>query len=275
MGAEPYRDQVRTTTATVVRKLIEAGALLVAKLSTGALAMGDLWYAGMTRNPWTWSNDWDWDSAAREFRRAIELDPRYATARQWYAFLLAARGHLDDAIVEAHTALELDPASVSIRRTVGWIYYYARRYEQAQHHVTRAIAMNPVSDESLRVLGLTFALQGNFAEAERALREALDLGSTQTYTAATLGYVLGRAGQTAAAEAILQDVTARAERDYVSPVAFATLHLGLGNWDAALDWAERCYDERRGWLAYLRVNPLLDPLQGQPRFEALAEKMRL
>ena len=220
-------------------------------------------------------NDWDWDGAAAQFRRAIELDPRYATARQWHAFLLAARGRLDDAIVEAHTALELDPASVSIRRAVGWIYYYARRYEQARHHLTRAITMNPVADENLRVLGLTFALQGNFTEAERALREALALGGTTTYTAATLGYVLGRAGQSDAAREILAELTATAQRHYVSPVAYATVHLGLGDWDQALDWAERCYDDRRGWLAYLRVNPLLDPLQGMPRFHALVQKMRL
>jgi serine/threonine-protein kinase len=220
-------------------------------------------------------NDWDWEGAAHEFRRAIDLDPRYASARQWYAFLLSSRGQLDDAIVEIHTALELDPASVSIRRTVGWVYYYARRYEQAKHHLTRAIAMNPVADETLRVLGLTLALQGNLPEAELVLREALELRSAGAYTAATLGYVLGRAGRRAGAEAILAELTERAQRDYVSPVAFATLHLGLGNWDAALDWAERCYDERRGWLAYFRVNPLLDPLRGQARFDALVARMRL
>jgi serine/threonine-protein kinase len=220
-------------------------------------------------------HDWDWDGAEQEFRRAIELDPRYATARQWHAFLLASRGRLDDAIVEGHTALELDPASVSIRRSVGWVYFYARRFEQAQHHLARAIAMNPLADETLRILGLTLALQGNLPEAERALREARALPGAGSYTAATLGYVLGRAGQRAAAEEILADLTARAARDYVSPVAFATLHLGLGNGEAAMDWAERCYAERRGWLVYLRVNPLVDPLRDLPRFAALLAKMRL
>ena len=220
-------------------------------------------------------NDWDWEGAAAEFRRSIELDPRYATARQWHAFLLASRGRLDDAVIEAHTALELDPASVSVRRTVGWVYFYTRRYEQAIHHLARAIPMNPVADETLRVLGLCLALHGNLGEAERTLREALALPSAGTYTAATLGYVLGRAGQRAEAERILADPTGRAERGYVSAVAFATLHLGLGDWDAALEWAERSYEERRGWLAYLRVNPLLDPLRGNPRFDALVRKMRL
>jgi serine/threonine-protein kinase len=220
-------------------------------------------------------HDWDWEASGREFRRAIDLDPRYASARQWHAFLLAAMGRLDDAIVEAHAALELDPASVSIRRSVGWVYVYTRRYEQALHHLARAVEMNPDADETQRILGLTLALHGDLPAAERAVRDAVTLGSAGTYTTATLGYVLGRAGKTDEARAILQNLLARAERGYVSPVAFATIHLGLGDTQAALDWTERAYAERRGWLAYLRVNPLLDPLRGEPRFEALMKKMRL
>jgi serine/threonine-protein kinase len=220
-------------------------------------------------------HDWDWAGAAREFRRAIDLDPRYASARQWHAFLLASQGRVDDAVVEAHTALELDPASVSIRRSVGWVYVYARRYEQALHHLARAVEMNPVADETQRILGLTLALHGDFAGAERTVREAMALGSAGTYTTATLGYILGRSGQRGAAQDILQGLLERAKGEYVSPVAFATIYLGLGETAPALDWTERAYDERRGWLAYLRVNPTLDPLRGEPRFAELIRKMRL
>jgi serine/threonine-protein kinase len=219
--------------------------------------------------------DWDWPGAGRAFRRAIDLDPRYASARQWYAFLLASQGRLDDAIVESHAALELDPASVSIRRSVGWVYVYARRYEQALHHLARAVEMNPDADETQRVLSVTLALQGDYAAAERTVREAMALGSAGTYTAATLGYILGQSGRRDEAEEILRVLLARAARHYVSPVAFATIYLGLGDTTAALDCAERAYEERRGWLVYLKVNPLLDPLRGEPRFKALVEKMRL
>jgi serine/threonine protein kinase/Tfp pilus assembly protein PilF len=219
--------------------------------------------------------DWDWEAARREFERAIELDPAYATAHQWYAFWLAAHGRFDQALVESHTALELDPASISIRRTVGWIYYYARRYDQARYHLARTIAINPTAEESYRVLGLVLAQQGHWAEAERAIREAMTLPGTGTYTKASLGYVLARAGRRTEAEAVLAELEARNREDYVSPVAFATLHLGLDNRSEALAWAERAYAERRGWLVYLKVNPLLDPLRGEPEFQSLLTRLQL
>jgi len=219
--------------------------------------------------------DWHWEEAEREFRRAIELNPRYASAHQWFAFLLAARGQLDAALLEAHTALELDPASVSIRRAVGWVYYYARRYDRAREHLSRAIEMNPMAVESYRMLGSAMALQGDVADAERVLREALALEGAAAYSQATLGWLLARSGRRDEAEATLRKLEAARERGYVSAVAFAILHIGLGNLSSALDCAERAYDERRGWLAYVNVNPIFDPLRNEPRFAALVRKMGL
>jgi serine/threonine-protein kinase len=219
--------------------------------------------------------DWDWEGAEREFRRAIELNPRYASAHQWFAFLLASRGEHDAALLEGHTALELDPASVSIRRGVGWLYYYARRYDQARDHLTRAIEMNPMAVESHRMLAHTLALQGDHAGAERVLRETLKLAGAGSYTKAALGWVLGLAGRRAEAEALLRELESTAQSSYVSPVPFSIIHIGLGNVSRALDWAEHAYDERRGWLAYFKVNPMLDPLRSHPRFAALLQRMRL
>ncbi len=219
--------------------------------------------------------DWQWEEAEREFRRAIELNPRYASAHQWFSFLLAARGKHDAALLEGHTALELDSASVSIRRAVGWLYYYARRFDQAREHLSRAIEMNPMAVESYRMLGSTLALQGNVAEAERVLREALTLEGAAAYSKATLGWLLARSGNREAATELLRELDAAREQGYVSPVAFAILHIGLGNLQDALDWSERAYDERRGWLAYVNVNPIFDPLRNEPRFRSLVQKMRL
>ena len=219
--------------------------------------------------------DWDWDGADREFRRAIELNPRYASAHQWYAFLLASRGEHDAALLEGHTALELDPASVSARRGVGWLAFYARRFDQALDHLARAIEMNPMAVESYRILGTTLAMRGQLAEAERMLRDALALPGAGAYTTATLGWVLARAGKLGEAEQLLGELEAAGRDSYVSPVAFAILHVGLGNLDRALDWAERAYDDKRGWLAYLNVNPMLDPLRNESRFKSLLQKMRL
>jgi len=219
--------------------------------------------------------DWDWDGAEREFRRAIELNPRYGSAHQWFAFLLSSRGQHDAALLEGLTAVELDPGSVSARRGVGWLYYYARRYDQARDHLARAIEMNPMADESHRVLAMTLALQGNVAEAERMLREAVTLPGAGAYTQATLAWVLGRASKREEATRILRALEEQAQRGYVSPVAFAIAHIGLGNLDTALEWVERAYDDRRGWLAYFKVNAVVDPLRGLPRFDALLEKLKL
>ena len=223
----------------------------------------------------TFIHEWNWTQAEREFRRAIELDPRYASARSWFAFLLIALGRHEEALVEAHAALELDPASISVRRGVAWMYYYSRRWERAYHHITRAIAMNPQADETHRVFGLTLAMEGRLGEAERVLRDAVTMQESGTYTRATLAYVLARAGRAAEARAIYAELEERARTDYVSPVSFATIHLGLGEAEPALDWAGRALEERRGWVAYLRVNPIFDPIRGHPRFEALARRMHL
>ncbi len=219
--------------------------------------------------------DWDWEVARREFRRAIELDPGYATARQWYSFWLAAQGHHAEALAEVHRAHELDPASVSIRRSLGWVYYYARRLDEARYYMERAIAVNPTSDESYRVLGLAHAMRGEWVDAEQALREAVALSSGGWYNKAALGYVLARSGRRPEAEALRAELDEHSWQDYVSPIALATVDIGLENWDSAFAQIERGYAERRGWLAYLRVHPIVDPLRGDPRFKTLLERMKL
>jgi serine/threonine-protein kinase len=210
--------------------------------------------------------DWDWNAAEREFRRAIELAPGYATGHQWFAFLQIARGQIEEALIEAHMSQELDPASVSIRRGLGGIYAYARRYEQARYHTERAIAMNPLAEESYRLLGMSLFRMGRAEEAESVLRESAALPGAGPYADATLGYVLAQRGRTDEAQAICAKLEATAQAGYVSPVAFGTLSLGLGQWDAALDWIQRSVDERRGWFVYARVNPIFDPLREHPRF---------
>jgi hypothetical protein len=113
------------------------------------------------------------------------------------------------------------------------------------------------------------------ADAERVLREAVCMPGAGTYTQASLGYALAMSGQRDEAESILASLEAHAKVGYVSPVAFATIHVGLGNIDRTLDWAERALDDRRGWVAYLRVNPLMDPLRSHPRFETLVGRLNL
>ncbi|HVF40438.1 MAG TPA: protein kinase [Gemmatimonadaceae bacterium] len=220
--------------------------------------------------------DWDWYGAAAEFRRALELDPKYATAHQWYSFVLASQGRFEEALIEAHTAQELDPASVSVRRSLGYVYLYARRFDRGRYHLLRAIELNPTAEESYRVLGLLLTLGGQHDEAERVLREALELaGEGSTYTKVTLAYALARAGRNDYAVETLRELEAKRKGEYVSPVELATLHVALGNDKEALEWANRACDERRGWVAYLRVHPVLDPVRGHPLYDELLKRVKL
>jgi eukaryotic-like serine/threonine-protein kinase len=220
--------------------------------------------------------DWNWAEAEREFRRAIELDPRYASAHQWFAFLLAAKGVVGESLVEGHTAVELDAASASARRSLGTCYYYARRWDQAIYHFERGVAMNPTAEETYRIWGLTLAVAGRADEAVTMLREANEMPAAGTYTRASLGYALARAGNAGEACAIYDELAASAAAGrYVSPVAFSTILIGLGRFDEAIDWMERALEDRRGWLVYLNVNPLVAPLRDRPRFQALVRRMQI
>jgi eukaryotic-like serine/threonine-protein kinase len=219
--------------------------------------------------------DWDWDGAAKAFRRAIELDPRYATAHQWYAFLLASQEKFDESLIEAHTSQENDPASISVRRSLGYCYLYARKYKQAQYHLDRAIAMNPTAEETYRIQGLILTLDKQFSAAERVLREGVALASPcGSYTRVTLGYSLACAGDPSYAREVAAELEERRKTEYISPVELATLYIALGDAQRALDWVEAAADDRRGWVAYLRVHPIVDPLRGEPRFAALVERMK-
>jgi serine/threonine-protein kinase len=246
------------------------------QLALRALELDDTLAEAHTSLAWvTFLHDWAWESADRRFRRAIELNPRYATARQWYAWLLVSQGRIEAALAEARAAAELDPASVSIRRSLGWLNYYARRYDAAEEQLRRALAMDPTSEENHRILGLALTQQGRYDEAVAALREAIAGAAESAYARGALARTLALAGRTAEARRLLAELESEGRSRYVSPVAYATAHIALGDNDEAFGWIERAHAERRGWLAYLRVEPIFDPLRDDPRFRDLLARMGL
>jgi TolB-like protein/Tfp pilus assembly protein PilF len=223
----------------------------------------------------TFIHDWDWPKAAREFGRAIELNPRYATARQWHAWYLAAMGRLTEAVREGHRALEIDPASVSVRRTLGWLYGLVREPDQAVAILEQALVMNPEAAETHLIMGIVQEQAARYAEAEAALREALALSPDDTHVLATQARVAVHAGRPEEASALADRVRGLARVRYVSPSDLAKLAIALGEFDAAFLALRRAREERRGWLAYLRVDPLFDPIRSDPRFAELLRTMRL
>ena len=241
-----------------------------------ALALDDTLAEAHNSLAWvTFIYDWDWPGAARGFRRAIELNPRYSVARQWHSWFQMAMGHTELALAEGRQAIALDPASVSIRRSMGWLHYYARQPEQALEQLRRALAMNPTAEENHRLLGLAYAQLGQWEEAAAAFREALGVSASPALATAGMAVVAAARGRMEEARTVLADLEAQGRGRYVSPVAFVMVHAALGETDRAFEWLDRAYAERRGWLAYLNVEPLLDGLRGDPRFRRLQERMRL
>ena len=255
---------------------VTEGYKLARRYALKALELDDTLPEAHTSLAWVqFAYDWDWAAAERSYRRALELNPAYATGHHWYSFVLLVTGQADQALVEAHTALELDPSSLSIRRGLGWLYYYTRRYEAAVYHLRRAIAMNPTSEDTYRILGLVLTQQGAYDEAERAFREAITLSPELSYATAGVAHVLALRGRRREAEALLAQLEARARDHYVSPVAFCIVHLGLRNTDQVFTWLERAYQDRRGWLTYLKVDPMLDVVKDDPRFAEFVKRMKL
>ncbi len=223
----------------------------------------------------TFIYDWDWNGADREFRRAIELNPHYSTARQWYAWYLMAMGRFDEALSEGRVAVELDAGSVSIRRSLGWLQYYSGQYDAALESLRRALTMNPTAEETHRLLGLVYLRKGRYDDAGAAFREAIANSDNAVLALAGLGHVAAKRGRPDEARAVLQQLEDRARAQYVSPVAMVGLQVALSDTDAAFAGLERAYAERRGWLAYLRIEPMLDGVRSDPRFHELLQRMRL
>jgi serine/threonine protein kinase/tetratricopeptide (TPR) repeat protein len=241
-----------------------------------AIALDETLAEAHTSLGWvTFIYDWDWPAAEREFSRAIQLNPRYSTARQWNAWFLVAMGRFDEALAEGRAAIDLDPASVSIRRSLGWLQYYARQYEPALDNLRRALAMNPTAEETHRLLGLVYLQQGLYDDAAASFKEAMASSDYDVMAFAGLGHVAARRGRLDEARAVLHELHERSKTSYVSPVALCGLYVTLGQADAAFEWLEQTYRERRGWLAYLKIEPMLDGVRNDPRFPRLVERMRL
>jgi len=219
--------------------------------------------------------DWDWQGADREFQRALELNPGYASAHQWYAVYLVAIGRVDEAIAESDRAQELDPLSLSISEGAGWLRYSARRYDEAIDQFQQTLELDPNYGQALRYLGLSYLKKGMPGEAMAALERARSALGAQTDVQADLALAYALAGDRRMAEKMLEELTRNSRANYVSPFLIASFHIGLGRVDPALDWLEKAYQERTGNLIFLNVDPLFDKLRSEPRFEKLLKRIGL
>ncbi len=219
-----------------------------------------------------WTYDYDFSRSAAEFQRAIQLNPNYPTAHFWYGSnVLSSLGRFEDAIAEMKRALELDPLSVIINADLASVYFTARRYDEAIAQARRTIELDPGFYYPHRRLGEALDLKGDYAGAIAELQKARELNDDPSVLA-RLGHAYAAAGKTEEAQATLAALKEESKRRYVSKYGFALLELGLGNEEQALDWLEAGYQAHDG-LAFIKVDPFLTRLHGDPRFEALVAKV--
>ena len=221
-----------------------------------------------------WYYDFDFSRAIKEFQRAIELNPNYATGHQQYANnTLSALGRFDDAIAEGKRAVELDPLSLVINADLGMNYYYARRYDEAVAQLRKTLEMDPGYYYAHVNLGQVLAAQQNLDGAISEYEKARALND-DPFVLGLLANAYASSGNKTAALKILDQLKEQAKQRYVQACSFALVYLGLGNKEEALGWIERSYQDRAGAdIGWIRVDSLFDPLRGDPRFGALAEKI--
>ena len=219
-------------------------------------------------------SDANFIEAEKEFRRAISLNPNYATAHHWFGnALLVALGRFDEAISETRRALELDPLSLVINADVGNTLTNARRYDQAIVQLQRTLALDNKFAYAHWNLGLGLYLKGDRAAAIAEYEKARALDDDPV-TLGLLGRAYADARENEKALDMIRQLETRAQKQFVRGYLIAIIHIGLGEKNKAIDDLEREYINHDNIdTAWIRVDPMLDPLRGDPRFETLAEKI--
>ncbi|UCF79739.1 MAG: protein kinase [Candidatus Eiseniibacteriota bacterium] len=219
--------------------------------------------------------EWDWEGAGREYRRAIELNPSYATAHHWYGLHLSELGSVDEALVAAKRARDLDPLSLIINASVAWHLITAGRHDEAIEELHKALDMDPDFEATHQLLGAAFAEKGLYERAIEELERAVTVGGPLSESAATLGYVYGVAGMDDKARNILKEFDDSSEEKYVAPYFYAVIYSGLGDEKLAFESLERAFRERDPWIVQLKTDPRFRNLRDDPRFSALVRKIGL
>jgi TolB-like protein/DNA-binding winged helix-turn-helix (wHTH) protein/Tfp pilus assembly protein PilF len=219
--------------------------------------------------------DWDWSAAEREFRKAIELNPNYANAHHWYADYLSAVGRHEQAVTESKRALELDSLSPIINAWLGWRYFFARQYDLAIEQYQKTLEMDPTFVPAHLVLGQGYEQKSMPEKAIDELKKAVSLSGGSSLYVSSLAHAYAIAGRRSEAEMLLRQLNERAQNTYVPSFHIAIIYAGLGQKDQAVVWLEKGYQERSTWMVWLKVDPRLDVLRSDPRFQDLLRRVGL
>lgn len=219
--------------------------------------------------------DWDWVGSEIEFKRAIELQPGYALAHHWYAYILAQLNRLEEARGEITRARELDPLSLIINADFGWVLYLARRYDQAVKQLWRTLELDPGFARANYLLGQCYLEQASYDKAVVQLRKAAELSQYSPVYFAGLGCAYAKSGKRSKATQVLRELKETSKRRYVPAYDIALMYIALGNKDDALAWLEKAFEEGSDFRCELSAGPMLDPMRSDPHFQHLLRRMNL
>ncbi len=219
--------------------------------------------------------EWDWQGAQSEAVRAVDLNPGYATAHQWYSGLLTLTGRHEEAIAEARSAAERDPLSAIVALHVGQTYYYARRFSEARFHVNRSLEISPDFFQAHYYLAAIDIEDGKIRDGITELRDVAARFPRDDDTLATLGYAYAIAGMKGDAQAVAKDLIEQSRQRYVPPSYVALVYAGLGKIDDAFRWLEVAYEQHDRELPWIGVDPMFEALRSDPRYLVLARRMKL
>jgi tetratricopeptide (TPR) repeat protein len=217
--------------------------------------------------------DWDFDSAGNEFRRAIELNPGYATAHHWYAWHLALLRRYDEAIVEMRTALNLDPLSLIINADLAELLALAHRSDDSIQQSRKTIEMDPNFGLAHNHLGQAYLQKHMNDEAVAELQEAVKLSGGSPTCIANLARAYAASGKSSEAVALLSDLKKRSHPGQSLASEIAVIYGALGDTDQAMRWLEQGYEER--FNPGVLIRPGFDPLRSDPRFEDVMHRVGL
>jgi serine/threonine-protein kinase len=217
--------------------------------------------------------DWNPAAAEAEFRRALALNPDYATAHHWYADSLVVAGRFDEALAQIRLANELDPSAEILIRDTGRILYYAGRYDEAIARCQAALEMNAGFYPAILTLGDIYLLQQRYDKAQASYQQALKLAPGMAQAQASLAHTFAAAGRPEEARRILDELLAG--KKPVLAFDLAIIYAGLGETDQAIRHLEQAYEERFYRLIFLGVNPLFNRLRNDPRFADLLRRIGL
>ena len=220
------------------------------------------------------THDFDWANGEAHLRRALELNPNYATARLWYSLQLVMEGRFDEALSEAHRALELDPLSPFNRHNLGWCYYHARQYDQSIAEYRKLIEAEPHYGFGRFAFSWVLRHRGIYDEAISEANKAIEVSGSSPFMIAALGSAYAAAGKIDEAQRILRELNELAAKRYISPYHLALIHCNLGDKEQTLALLEETLQNRDAWSVWFGVEPQLDPLRDDPRFVDLLRRTK-